>query len=330
MMIKLPSVLAAASDNMTLWEITQKIGIYVAIFVIIFLLVAASQLVISRLRHKQFSHHHLFYDALFTASFISLLVLGGSYLYQKNVAGIKTAILKPIHKQERKTANKKAAEDITSRTLIRKMVMRNATKNFEKQGFVSIPSANILLPIYNDAYSAEGLNLGANYANKSEKDPEGQQKPVMGQGNYGLAAHNFNDGQTGFSALQQTTNNDSPYLQNGKLKGSSWLNGKSILLANGEGIYRYEITSQNTVLSTEVSVLNPTKEARLTIISCLFPSTTYRIITHAELKKTYTWDSAPEKLVSEFNLKVRNTNARVSWWNPGVEEGANGDAGGTK
>ncbi|MGO2539398.1 MAG: class A sortase, partial [Leuconostoc mesenteroides] len=50
----------------------------------------------------------------------------------------------------------------------------------------------------------------------------------------------------------------------------------------------------------------------------------------AELKKTYTWRNAPEKLVSEFNLKVRNTNARVSWWNPGIEEGANGDAGGTK
>lgn len=101
------------------------------------------------------------------------------------MAGIKTVILKPIHEQERKTANKKALEDTTSRALIRKMVMRNATKNFEKQGFVSITSTNILLPIYNDAYSDEGLNLGANYANKSEKDPEGKQKPVMGQGNYG-------------------------------------------------------------------------------------------------------------------------------------------------
>lgn len=101
------------------------------------------------------------------------------------MAGIKTVILKPIHEQERKTANKKASEDTTSRALIRKMVMRNATKNFEKQGFVSITSTNILLPIYNDAYSDEGLNLGANYANKSEKDPEGKQKPVMGQGNYG-------------------------------------------------------------------------------------------------------------------------------------------------
>ncbi|EEJ42193.1 hypothetical protein HMPREF0555_1222 [Leuconostoc mesenteroides subsp. cremoris ATCC 19254] len=57
------------------------------------------------------------------------------------------------------------------------------------------------------------------------------------------------------------------------------------MLANSKGIYRYEITSQNTVASTEVSVLNPTKKAQLTIISCLFPSTAYQIITHAELKK---------------------------------------------
>ncbi|KDA51935.1 Sortase A, LPXTG specific [Leuconostoc mesenteroides subsp. cremoris T26] len=32
-------------------------------------------------------------------------------------------------------------------------------------------------------------------------------------------------------------------------------------------------------------MLNPTKKAQLTIISCLFPSTAYQIITHAELKK---------------------------------------------
>ncbi|GMA69202.1 hypothetical protein GCM10025879_04480 [Leuconostoc litchii] len=101
-------------------------------------------------------------------------------------------------------------------------------------------------------------------------------------------------------------------------------------MANSHGIYQYMITGQTTVTSTEVSVLNPTKKAQLTIISCLFPSTEYRIITHAELKKTYSWQNAPDKLIGEFNLKVRNTNARVSWWNPGVEEGANGDAGGTK
>ncbi|WP_276509303.1 hypothetical protein [Weissella diestrammenae] len=38
----------------------------------------------------------------------------------------------------------------------------------------------------------------------------------------------------------------------------------------------------------------------------------------------------PQKLVGYFNLKVQATNARASWFNPGVEEGVNGDAGGTK
>lgn len=152
----------------------------------------------------------------------------------------------------------------------------------------------------------------------------------MGQGNYGLAAHNFNDGVTGFSGLQQVINQNAPYISNGQLKGSSWLNGTSVLLANNKGLYQYEITGQDTVKNTDVSVLDPTKNAQLTIISCLFPSTQYRIITHADLKHTYTWENAPQSVVSRFNLQVYNTNARVSWWNPGVEEGANGDQGGTK
>ncbi len=38
MMIKLPSVLAVASSgDMTVWQIMQKTGIYVAVFVMIFL-----------------------------------------------------------------------------------------------------------------------------------------------------------------------------------------------------------------------------------------------------------------------------------------------------
>ncbi|GMA69203.1 hypothetical protein GCM10025879_04490 [Leuconostoc litchii] len=225
-MMILFSILAVTASDLTLSQIIQKIGVYVAVFIVIFLLSTVCHLAIDRLRHKKFNYHHVIYDALLVTCVISLFVLGGSYIYQKNIVGIKTAILKPIQQQERKIANQKVSQDNTSRARIRQMVMRNVTQKFKKQGFVSVPSQNILLPIYNDAYSDEGLNLGANYANKSEKDPDGQKQPVMGQGNYGLAAHNFNDGKTGFSALQQSTNSDSPYLKDGKLQGSSWLNGK--------------------------------------------------------------------------------------------------------
>ncbi|WP_446863878.1 hypothetical protein [Leuconostoc citreum] len=104
--------------------------------------------------------------------------------------------------------NKKIRADNTSVVTIQKMVMRKAQteQRLKKQGFVSIPSQGILLPIYNDAYSTAGLNAGANYANRSQNDLEGDKIPIMGQRNYGLAAHNFNDGRTGFSRLQESTN----------------------------------------------------------------------------------------------------------------------------
>lgn len=270
------------------------------------------------------------YQAIMVASVVTIFIVGVAFGYEKNFGGLKDQTLNFVQKQKQKRRNYQADKDTTSRQQITQMVMRQAQKGLEKQGFVAIPSRYILLPVYNDAYTNKGLNAGANYANRSSVDPQGSQKPVMGQGNYGLAGHNFNDGKTGFSALQESNNRESPYLIKGQPEGSSWLNNKSVILANGTGLYIYEITGQTTVDKTQVSVLNPTENPTLTIISCLFPATQYRIITRAALKNTYTWQQAPDDLVRLFNLHVQDTNAHVDWWNPGTEEGANGDAGGTK
>lgn len=315
------------SDILTLvsWRIDFKF--YFVTVVISLLISLAVQLFISfRSRVKKIFIYRLIIMTITITAIVSI----GNYIYQINILGIGDEVRNQINRRQRFNEKKTLNHDNTSILNVQKMVMRDASKGLEKQGFVAIPSQNILLPIYNDAYSEKGLNAGANYANRSAVDPEGSKVPIMGQGNYGLAAHNFNDGHTGFSALQQSTNHDSPYLVNGQLKGSSWLNGKTILMANNKGIYRYVITGQTAVSSSQVSVLNPTRQPELTIISCLFPSTDFRIITRAKLRTTYTWRQAPSKYVSEFNLKVRNTNAHVDWWNPGVEEGANGDQGGLK
>ncbi|MFR6597816.1 MAG: hypothetical protein ACLUQC_11160 [Lactococcus raffinolactis] len=53
-------------------------------------------------------------------------------------------------------------QDKTSRADIAKMV-RQAVSGLDKQGFVAIPARNILLPIYNNAYSNKGLNAGADW-----------------------------------------------------------------------------------------------------------------------------------------------------------------------
>lgn len=305
----------------------HQIFLFGTVFFATFIIFSIGQLMLNYRRNRR---NFSFYNGIIVSCMMTVLAIGTVYVYQNNLFDINDTTRKYLQKHERTRVNQKSLKDHTQRSMISKMVMRNATKGLEKQGFVSIPSQNILLPIYNDAYSDSGLNAGANYANRSEVDPTGQHKPIIGQGNYGLAAHNFNDGHTGFSALQESTNHNAPYLVQGQLKGSTWLKGQNVLLANQKGIYQYVISGQTTVLAAQVSVLNPTKNAELTIISCLFPSTQYRIITHAKLQKTYTWEQAPATYVSEFNLNVRNTNAHVNWWNPGMEEGANGDKGGKK
>lgn len=285
---------------------------------------------ISKYCHKQVSYKSISSLSFFWSVFFTTFFLCTQVMYKNNIFSVQTKILPIIQTYNRKKNTYEVSLDKTSRAEIAQMVMRQAVTGLDKQGFVAIPSLNILLPIYTDAYSKKGLDAGADYANKSAADTEGLNTSIMGKGNYGLAAHNFNDGQTGFSALQKKINHDWPYIQDKKLKGSDWLNSKNILLANAHGIYNYKITGQTVVTPKTVSVIDRTKKAKVTIIRCLFPSSNYRIITHGQLSEAYTWKNAPRKFVNEFNLKVKYTNAHAEWWNPGIEEGANGDKGGTK
>lgn len=175
-----------------------------------------------------------------------------------------------------------------------------------KQGFVAIPKLSILLPIYDNAYSAKALNLGANTAQK------GTPVPTMGQGNYTLAAHNWDNGYTAFSALQQKLKQNAPYYANGQFGSSDWLNGQTIYLANGDGVFRYQITGQDGVSQDDVSVLNPNArdedKAKLTIVTCLFPDTTKRIITNAKFVGFDDWADASNAEVSYFDTKSQKIN----------------------
>ncbi|WP_439819429.1 class A sortase [Weissella paramesenteroides] len=253
-----------------------------------------------------------------------------SYIcYQQDWFDIHNKAVQTIRTQKVKIDSHKKIR-LNERNQVRQRLMRETQTGLKKQGYVSIPTVGILEPIFNDAYSEKGLQAGANYANRSQVDPTGKQVPVMGQGNYGLASHNFDDGLTGFSGLQQNYQNDAPYLVNGQQQTNNWLNHKAIYLANKDGIYEYRIKQQRLVKANDVNVLNPTKRAQVTIITCLFPSTSYRIITTGYLKKDYTWAKAPSRVVSYFDLTKQKTNAHVDWYNPGIEEGANGNAGGTK
>ncbi|MBS9335823.1 class A sortase [Fructobacillus papyrifericola] len=176
-----------------------------------------------------------------------------------------------------------------------------------KQGFVAIPKLSILLPIYDNAYSKVALDKGANTAQKNTA------VPVMGQGNYTLAAHNWDNGYTGFSALQEKLKQNAPYEDsNGQLGESDWLNGTTIYLANQNGIFKYKITGQKTVDQNDGAVLNPDDridgKAKLTIVTCLFPDTTKRIITNAKYVSFKNWNQANSDEVGYFDLKKQKTN----------------------
>ena len=263
--------------------------------------------------------------------FLSIIILCSiSYIcYQQNWFDVHNKIVQEI-RSHRVVVDDNKKMSLVDRKRIRQRLMRETQTDLKKQGFVSIPVVGILEPIFNDAYSEKGLQAGANYANRSQVDPTGKQVPVMGQGNYGLASHNFDDGLTGFSGLQQNYQNDSPYLVDGRRQKSNWLNKQAIYLANSDGIFEYRIKQQRLVKADDVSVLDPSQKAQVTIITCLFPSTAYRITTIGQFKKSYTWDKAPGHIINYFDLTKQKTNAHVDWYNPGVEEGVNGDAGGTK
>ncbi len=57
---------------------------------------------------------------------------------------------------------------------------------------------------------------------------------ALGQGNLVLAAHNYNDSKSGFSRLQENSNQDYPYLVCNKKGSDSWLNGTIIFIANSK------------------------------------------------------------------------------------------------
>ncbi|MFK3658766.1 class A sortase [Pediococcus pentosaceus] len=249
--------------------------------------------------------------------------------YQKNLFNIHNKFIQE-YRSHRVIVDTKKKISLVDRNKIRKQLMRQTQTGLQKQGFISIPVVGILEPIFDDAYSERGLRAGANYANRTQLDPDGEQVPVMGKGNYGLASHNFDDGLTGFSGLQQNYQDDSPYLVNGKRKKNNWLNNQPIYLANNDGIYEYHIKQQKIVKADDVSVLNPKQKAQVTIITCLFPSTSYRIITIGKLERSYTWRKSPTYIINYFDLTKQKTNSHVAWYNPGIEEGVNGDAGGTK
>lgn len=160
------------------------------------------------------------------------------------------------------------------------------------EGTIVIPALNIRQNIYSQSNS-EALNKGAEQLRNSAYQLK------FGEGNLVLAAHNYNDNHRGFSRLQQNTNQDAPYLVNDQRNSNNWLNGTEILIVNSDRIYVYSIDGQNTVRASDTSVLEQTTNRELNLITCLFPSDQYRIVTHANQTGSFTWEQAPQLLKNQ-------------------------------
>ena len=189
--------------------------------------------------------------------------------------------------------------------------------------------------------------------------------PAMGKGNYVLAAHNFGVGLSaegqlgvwaGFTNMQVDPHSQYPYVIDGQYQDNvDALNGTKVYLINDQGLYEYTVQKQKASDTNDATPMNPTLRSNgksmLTIISCIAPNIdTDRLVTVSELTNSWTLDKAPDDLLNMFDLTVQNTNARAAGWSdqavfPGLgelhpavenktwnilEEGANGNAGGTR
>lgn len=236
------------------------------------------------------------------------VIASGAYLvYSSNMFGLKQ---NAIQSQRKVVIQDRRVKKISAEKL-KKEVTNNVYKNkgWNRLGVVTIPFLNISLPIYDHPYDEQALAKGAqhlNAVNKNQISVDGS----IGSGNYILVAHNYNDGKTMFSALQQNLNKDAPYLVNNSTQTNNWLSGKKVYVANDQGIYEYTIDDQKAIKGIDTSVRQNTEQAKLSIITCLFPSDQYRIDTEGTLTNYWSWSMAPQSVLQKINIKFNLKGSR--------------------
>ncbi|MEA0561997.1 MULTISPECIES: class A sortase [Lysinibacillus] len=139
-------------------------------------------------------------------------------------------------------------------------------------GSIVVPSVDLQLPIVKGVGNA-ALAVGAGTMKPNQK---------LGQGNYALAGHYFEEKDILFSPLYKAKIGDTIYLTD---------------LTN---IYEYKLTSKDIIAATDVYVINdiPNKTV-LTLITCA-ESGTKRLAIQADFVKHYPFNEAPAKIAETF------------------------------
>lgn len=225
------------------------------------------------------------------------------YLYKLNTFNLYEKNIEKQRKSDVVIVDHKISE--TDRQRIRSTVADQTSNKYKKSGFISIPSLGILMPIFNDANNSDGLKIGASRTNSDEVPIEYQS---FSDGNQVLAGHNYNDGKTAFGPLQQRVSSDKEYVENGQYKSNYWLNENVVYLADSKYIYQFQISGQRIVNGDDLSVLKQTALPKLTLITCLYPDDTKRIITTANFIKKSDWKNAKDLEVGYFDLNKQKEN----------------------
>ncbi|WP_042470738.1 class A sortase [Bacillus ndiopicus] len=159
-------------------------------------------------------------------------------------------------------------EEVQSLSIWEVLQAQANRKDLPVIGSIGIPKVNMQLPILKGV-GKNALAVGA-----------GTMKPeqVMGQGNYALAAHYFEDRDILFGPLYRTEIGDAIYL------------------TDANAIYEYHITKIEVVEATAVHVIEDiADETLLTLITCADEGVR-RLLVQASFVKQYDLSAPPEAL----------------------------------
>ncbi len=140
-------------------------------------------------------------------------------------------------------------------------------------GGIAMPELKMNLPIYKGT-SNEGMYYGAGTLSPDQ---------VMGQSNYALASHHSKHHDLLFAPLLNAKE------------------GQTIYLTDLDKVYEYKVDSVFVVDPSAMDVLNPSDQAKVTLITCT-SDLANRLIVQGTLQKTVDIQEADQDMIEAFEL----------------------------
>lgn len=165
-----------------------------------------------------------------------------------------------------------AFEDVQSLSIAEVLKAQTQLDNLPVIGSIAVPTVELSLPIIKGVGNAS-LAVGAGTMKANQ---------TLGQGNYALAGHYFENKDILFSPLYNATIGDAIYV------------------TDLTTIYEYKLTTKKVIAATDVYVIDDIpNQTILTLITCA-DNGTKRLAIHADFVEQYPLNDAPAKLSEAF------------------------------